>query len=42
MVSDSNTEEHRVSGDGLVARVKELVIAGWTGRDPEAVFASQR
>lgn len=28
MNSDSNTEEHRVSGDGLVARVKELVKEG--------------
>ena len=28
MVGNSNTEEHRVSGDGLVARVKELVKEG--------------
>ncbi len=28
MAGESNTEEHRVSGDGLVARVKELVKEG--------------
>jgi len=28
MAFDSNTEEHQVSGDGLVARVKELVKEG--------------
>lgn len=28
MGSDNNTEEHQVSGDGLVARVKELVKEG--------------
>ena len=28
MAADSNTEEHRVTGEGLVARVKELVKEG--------------